>query len=217
MKQKFTLIATFIFFTVLTSKAQVSKGDIIVGGNLGFTTGTQKDVDGNKNSTTNFSIQPSFGKVYKENKIIGIIARYRYLGNGDNSELNTNSYGAGIYLRQYKPLGKGFYVFVQESLNADFNHLKNFYGSPADIQDTKETNLYVTINPGFACDLSKRFQLELLFLNNLISAGYSHQTVKYEPSALYNDYKSNYFYINSNFDWSQLSSLNVGVKIFFGR
>jgi len=40
MKQKFTLIATFIFFTVLTLKAQVSKGDIIVGGNLGFTTGT---------------------------------------------------------------------------------------------------------------------------------------------------------------------------------
>ncbi len=68
-----------------------------------------------------------------------------------------------------------------------------------------------------AYDLSKRFQLEILFFNDLLSASYNHSKLisHYNGSDLIRKYSS--FSAGANFTGSQLTSLNIGAKIFFGR
>lgn len=216
MQTKFTLVLAALLCAAVTTKAQVSKGNTILGGNFSFTN-THYGSGSNVNATY-FSIAPSVGKVYKDNKVAGITLRYQYNGN-QIPELRTSSYGAGIFLRQYKSLGKGFYIFLQESLNANFDRYKYYtsFDTTSVIRDNKNLNLSIAINPGLAYDLSKRIQLELLFLNNLISAGYTHTTESYEIGN--NDIKSKQtsFYASSNNDITQFTAINVGVKIFFGR
>src|SRR5213596_2595306 len=125
MQTKFTLVLAVMLCAAVTTKAQVSKGNIVLGGNFSFT--NTSSGSGSPNSTY-FFVSPNLGKVYKENRIVGFNLNYGYNGNID-PDLRTSSYGAGIYLAQYRPLGKGFLIFLKESLNAYFYHLKNYSSS----------------------------------------------------------------------------------------
>lgn len=220
MVQKFTLIATLFACISLTSKSQIEKGNVLVGGNLAFNS-TTRDPAGLSGPTSGLSISPSVAWACKNNRLAGVLLTYRHTGN-ENKELNTNSYGAGVFLRQYKPLGKsGFYVFAQESLNYNNNEYRQFVSgySGSYILKSKADDISTGINPGFAFDLTNKVQLELL-LNNLVSLGYS-QT---KSSSIFNtngipsfSYKEHSFYINSDFNLDQLSNINVGVKFILGK
>jgi len=215
MQTKFTLVLAVVLCTAVTSKAQVSKGNIVLGGNFSF---NNINYGSGSNDATYFSIAPGFGKVYKDNRVAGFTLRYQYNGS-QISDLRTNSYGAGIFLRQYKPLGKGFYIFLQESLSANFDKYKYFstFDTASVLRNNKNLNLAIVVNPGLAYDLSKRIQLELLFLNNLLSAGYLHSTESFEIDNNDIESKQNSFYASSNNETTPLTSINVGVKLFFGR
>jgi len=137
------------------------------------------------------------------------------------SALNTNSFSAGVYLLQYKPLGNGFYVFTQEALNFGLDQNKNIVANDPEnvIDNQKQYSVNITFNPGVAYDLNKKLQLELLVFNNLISAGYAHTTHNFTKTqnSSYLDYRENNFYLSSNLDWSQLSSISIGMKIYLNR
>jgi hypothetical protein len=77
--------------------------------------------------------------------------------------------------------------------------------------NNKTYQVSFTVSPGLAYDLGKNFQLEIILLNNLLSATYSHTDAK--ATGVKNDN----FSIGSNLDFAQISSLNLGAKIFFGR
>jgi len=199
----------------IISKAQVSKGNIVLGGNFSFTTSGYGD---GSSYSTYFFVSPSLGKVYKENRIVGFNLNYGYNGNID-PDLRTSSYGAGFYLTQYKPLGKGFLIFLKESLNTYYSHLKNYSSTNQGtfISDNKSLSVGITINPGVAYDLSKKIQLELVFLNDLISAGYVHtKNVELGNPSNFR-FEQNSFYASTDNSVSNLTSLNIGAKIFFGR
>lgn len=199
-------------------KAQVSKDATILGGNLAFMHVSGRDDASNKTKTTNVSIAPSFAKAYKDNKVWGVVLKYRYSGNA-NPDLKTNSFGAGVFLRQYKSVAKSFYIFTQETLTLDLNQYKNIVSiSYPDviIEKQKQYSVNVAFNPGIAYDMSRKLQLELLFFNNLISAGYSHIKNTFTSSS-YPDSKENSFYLSSNLDWSQLSAISIGMRIYLNR
>jgi hypothetical protein len=211
MKTTFTLLI-ISFLTVATTSlhAQISKGSIALGGNLSFTTGSQK-TESEKQNETNILFSPSLLNFYKENKAVGFSLDYGYIKYPASKQ---NTYGAGIFLRQYKPLGKGFYFFVQEALN--YNYSKATWDSLAQqpYQKVTSNTISVVVNPGIAYDISKRFQIELIFLNNLISASYSNG----KNEGLNNEVeKDNAFSVGAFLDASQLSYANIGFKIFFGR
>lgn len=217
MYTKFTLLLAVSIVTATIANAQISKNDLILGGNFSLNLNSQKNEGANTTTTTNFSIAPSIGKVYKDNHVIGFIAKYKFSGVNNNSNLNTNSFGAGVYLRQYKPLGKGFYLFAQESLNADYDHIRTIHIEPNVIEDDKVTNIYIAFNPGVSYDINKRLQLELLFLNNFLSLGYQTQNTKFENTSAYTNYKNNVFYASSNSDFGLWNSVSLGAKIFLNR
>jgi len=208
MKQ-IKLLAIAILLIATTSHAQINKGITALGGNLSFGTASVKTDNGFKQTSTFLTISPSFITAYKDNRAVGFNLSYQYTKNTSASS-KFNGYGAGIFLRQYKPLGKSFYVFAQEALN--FQYAKN---SPDTINyiNSKSINVMFTANLGIAYDLSKKIQLELLLFNNLISAEYSHL----KSTTISGIVKSDNFNIGANLDGSQLTSLNIGAKIFFGR
>ncbi len=174
--------------------------------------GTSSIKGDNVNSFTNTSllVSPSFMTVYKDNRAVGFNLSYQYYKSRSTSQ-KTNGYGAGIFLRQYKPLGKGFYIFAQEALN--FRYAK-ISPDTTDFLNSKTISIAFTANPGIAYDLSKKVQLELLLFNNFLSAEYSHLTSTSIPDGTT---KTNSFNIGANLDGSQLGYLNIGAKIFFGR
>lgn len=216
MQKKLPFFLAAILCATVSSKAQISKENIVLGGNFSF---SNTNSGSSTPNITKFTISPSLGKVYKENRIAGFNLNYQYQGNSVDHDLNTSSYGAGIYLAQYKPLGKNFYILIRESLNGNFGHLRynTIYNSNPAIQDDKNFSLSLTINPGVAYDLNKKIQLELLFLNNLISAGYTttKSTTEFNTGSFY--LKQNNFYATSNSNLAEIASLNIGAKIFFGR
>lgn len=205
MNKKNTLAIFTCLFTA-ASFAQISKGTTFIGGNAGLNVGTYKS-GAFKDTYTSFSVFPSFGFTYKENRVAGFLLNYQHNNNG-NQLPPSNIYGAGVFLRQYKPLGKGFYVFAQEALNFNYTKLK---GDSVAYNYTKALNIFANVNPGLAYDLTKRMQVELLF-NDLITVGYNHYDYLI-PS----NYKQSNFYINSSFNLSQLSSVNLGIRFLLGR
>jgi len=214
MNTKFTLFIAALTIAVL-SHAQINKGSTALGGNLSFNTSSVESPQ-DKYTNTSVTIAPAFMSFYKNNHVFGFVLRYTHQETS-YYQLKTNSYGAGAFLRQYKFLGKGFYVFAQEALNFDANEYKSVLsGDVAIIVDNKEKSVNITANPGLAFDVSKKFQLELLFFNNLLSAGYSHATSRPDNVSHPLD-TENSFFLNANLDFSQISSLNIGAKIFFGR
>jgi hypothetical protein len=214
MNTKFTLLLFTTLTIAVASNAQISKGSSALGGNLSFSTATNNYASG-KQKQSNIFIAPSLMMINKDNHAIGFNIYYSHL-NADISG-KSNVYGAGVFLRQYKPLGKGFYIFAQEALS--YNYGKGSVDSSMyySFVDNISNEINVTVNPGIAYDLSKRFQLELLFFNNLLSASYERSKLISHYNGTDLVQKFNSFSAGANLAGSQLTSLNIGAKIFFGR
>ena len=215
MKLKFTLSQLAFIFIALTSKAQINKDVIALGGNLNFNTLTAKS-ESDKRKQTSITISPSFMLFNKENRAIGFNLNYGHLDVDISGSSNT--YGAGIFLRQYKPLSKSFYVFAQEALM--YNYTKGLVDSSTyySFVDNRSHQVSLTVNPGIAYDLSKHFQLEILFFSNLLSVSYSHsQLLTHDNNGADEMRKYNSLNAGANFSASQLTSLTIGAHFFFGK
>src|SRR5690348_10084827 len=121
MKKIFILAVSVLFFHAASINAQITKGSVFLGGN--FSGGSQKIKNTNSGATnysnSSFTITPVFGKVIRENLVLGADAGYSFYKNemyNAASIQKQHGYSAGIFLRQYRPLGKGFYIFLQERL-----------------------------------------------------------------------------------------------------
>src|SRR5688500_14694907 len=109
MKRIQLLIASSLFI-VSTANAQISKGSILLGGNLSFS--SVKSEDGIKQPNLNLNLSPSIGKAIKENLIVGVGLGYsRYRNGPKGSEIEySNKYGGDLFVRKYYPLGRNFYL-----------------------------------------------------------------------------------------------------------
>src|SRR5450432_479199 len=110
--RKFTflfLVITFLF--TVTTNAQIKKGSVFLGGDIGGSTQKTKDNGTAINSQDGLSISPVFGKAIKENLILGADAIFSLYKDKDANPVpytnqRNNSYGAGIFIRKYKPIRK---------------------------------------------------------------------------------------------------------------
>ena len=177
MKKHFYLLLLFFAITFY-SQAQVSKGTILLGGNVGFSSQKTENPPGStpdESKNTYISLSPSIGKAIKDNLVAGINLNYAYsktteTTSGVKSDQKTNSYGLGVFLREYIPLGKGFSVFTQETLGG-------FYSKTTSdgLQLSTATSVALGFYPGIAYNITKQVQLETGF-TDLFSIGYSHST-----------------------------------------
>ena len=169
-------IPVIIGFSLLSSVglAQFNKGTTLLGGDLSF--GFNKAKDGAlEYKTSGFTFSPVFAKAVKENKFWGVTASFSY-NESTPSFPNTSSKftgaGAGIFYRQYKPLLRNLYAYINTGIFSAFG--KNKYRNGTDyFVDDKNFTASLIITPGISIAASKKLFLEC-GINNIASINYSH-------------------------------------------
>lgn len=206
----------FILSAVLISvsaNAQFKKGDILLGGNLGFSTSTSSDTATGNSVSVNVTV----GKAINESTVFGVNLLYApfwsnyyfgYNGIALDSYLQ-NDFGVGVFFRKYKSLGKDFFLFGEAGANfgwttqsgKDFNDVK--------VLTASGYSATVNVMPGFAYRVSKKFFLELS-IQNLFYAQYSSSKTTIQ-SIDYN--KNSGFSIGTSLSSGLLSDVGVGFRL----
>jgi hypothetical protein len=214
----------YLFFCLILtgfiSHAQISKGMIMLGGNLSYdkSSFTSSSLPGTTPvKSTDLGLNPSFGKAIKDNLVLGFDVTYGHstgtpsLGYSENG----NNFGGGVFIRKYKPLGNGFYLFGQSRIGGGYSHSSSTSPNTEPVSDvTNGFNLSLQFAPGIAYALNRKWQLEIS-LPNFFAVNYTHskETVTYtgQPSE-----------VNTNNNFSAISTLtgtndlSVGLRYFIG-
>jgi hypothetical protein len=194
MKQKclFFLIAVTC---ALTTRAQIGKGSLSVGGSIGFNQIKSKgDVSITSTSkTTTTTISPAIGVAIKENLVFGIRVNYMKNKQKSNYDVMTTNYlntdieavGGGIFLRRYVPVINRLYVFGEGNAtytNLKENSIQGYYTSKNE-RKTKAWSTGLSFTPGISYGVSKKFQIEGGF-NSLFSVTYAKSKTKYNGTPM---------------------------------
>lgn len=178
-------VAAFAF----TTQAQTEKGNVLLGGNVGFNT---SKIDGAAKSDVNFSIVPSVGYFVSDNFAIGTGVGYNY--NKQVSDKNLNqAFEVSPFGRYYVDLSDQFKFFGQLSVPMAFGNNK-YVDEQGEVGDkyATTTNIGVNVAPGFAFFPTKRIGIEVS-MNGL---GYNHFNVKNEITG--NETKANSFGLDAD-------------------
>lgn len=204
--KKMIVLAVMGLFGTQFAKAQVAKGDILVGGTVGINTGSYKanDAIDDKETTTEFYISPKVGYALSDTWMIGVFAGTNFYTEKDEvagveDKYNTSMIIPGVFVRHYHVLGGSKFAF--------FGEANVGYGFGQTKQDgtkiSKESGIYANIQPGISYFVTKCFVIEGVFggLN------YSNETSEAEGT----DIKSK----TSAFDFQFTKQFNLGVSFLF--
>ncbi|MEP6747717.1 MAG: hypothetical protein ABJB86_08325 [Bacteroidota bacterium] len=206
------LLSIFIFLVGTTVHAQIKKGAVLLGGGIEFSTQDTKSSGPQNGTSSGINFSPAFGKAIKENEIIGADLTFSYSKNESNNTYSqkTSSYGIGFFIRKYKELGKGFYLFGQTRAGVSYNKVQNRdQQTPTTSYVSKGYGMQVTIYPGLAYAVSKKLQLEA-GLSNLAYIQFNHMQTAYDLNT-YPSLTTNNFSLGSSL--SNLAGLTVGFRV----
>jgi hypothetical protein len=214
----------YLFFCLLLtgfiSHAQIAKGTILLGGNLEYneSSASSNTASGtSSNKATGLGLSPSFGKAIKDNLVLGFDVTYTHNTNSEGPGYSdkADGFGAGVFLRKYKPLGNGFYLFGQSRLGGNYSH-----GSATAPNTTNEPVSDITngfgfslqFYPGIAYAINRRWQLEIA-LPNFFELNYnnSKETVTYTGQSTEIN-KGNNFGVTSAL--TDANEFTVGIRYF---
>jgi hypothetical protein len=172
-------IALVTLIICQSSSAQIKKGATLLGGQL--IVNTQRSSNSsivNPYSSGWITIAPAFGKAIKEDLVLGGELSFGYSGtkyDGSSYQENrSNSYGAHIFLRRYRTLGKGFFLFGEARTGFDYGHTRYLNPQSPSTEYTQNTaSADLSFYPGLAYTLTNKLQLEAGF-TNLALIRYSH-------------------------------------------
>jgi hypothetical protein len=208
MKKISTCMCCVLIFSY-ASHAQFAKGSKLIGGNFSVFS-TAHTLDGIENKYTSISIAPSIGKFYKQNRMFGVSVSVSTTFRKDRAD--DYGYGAGIFLRQYKPLAKSaFLLFIEENASASRERSKQFtWGSNDFYQQYSYHRIALGISPGLAYSLSRNLQLEASIPSFLL---FHYQAMKTKGVGSSSpEEKNNSFVFSSGLSSTALGDLSVGVR-----
>lgn len=209
--QKRILLAVFTVTVATGVNAQIKKGALLLGGQLSFNSQKNESTAPNvyvSNSNSLF-ISPAFGKAVKENLFVGVDLVYshgKYQTSSTSKQL-SDGYGAGFFVRQYKALGKGFYLFGQARVGGVYN--KQAYTDQVQANNnssTKGFTVQLGFYPGVSYAVSKKLQVEAGF-SNLAALRYEHLKQTFANSST--------VYTTNSFSFSSSLSSFAGPTIGF--
>ena len=202
------LLVLSSFFLLQTSHAQIAKGTIMAGGNLGFQFSTDHQSNG---SMVNFSFDPLLGGFIAKNFVLGITPLIKY-GQQSGKQDSTHSYthsqltiGAGPFVRYYIKIGEKAYVFFHAAPLTLAAEWDRYYAK----DPTQVYQRYATINwavgPGVSITIAKGIALEIAAYYN----GYWHQNNQYQNGSLFGPAGPSFV------DHGMV--LNVGFQVYFEK
>lgn len=214
MGKLFTLIAIAVLASI-SINAQISKGSILLGGGIGYSSQENK-LEGStiENKTSNFYISPAIGIAVKENLIAGgDLSFSSQFQDNMNNEAIINYYGAGIYMRKYFPIASRFYIFGQGRVGANIFDGETTQGTDY-ISTNKGYNVNVGIYPGISFQVNKKLHLETGF-NNLVYIQYENGKIKTQSLGNVSNATSKSFSVNSSLN--NMSGFYVGLRLLLAR
>jgi opacity protein-like surface antigen len=172
MKQKFLLSLVFVCMFIVSTRAQISKGAIWLGGQAGYSQSSDKSGSITNQKQTGFTISPAVGKAVKDNLIVGIAANYVHYKtkSGQGSSRKDNTYGGGLFIRKYIPVVSRLYIFGDA--RAYFNRVKSEDESGGYTSKIKGVDVGIAVTPGVSYAVTKSIQIET-GLNSLFNTRYS--------------------------------------------
>lgn len=208
-----------------SARAQVKKGDILLGGNIGFSSynyNPGNPNNGPQENQTGVNVTPSVAWAIKDNLLEGFDLLYAGSNSTEKasspttyeSSLDEHTYGAGFFLRKYKYLGAGFSVFAQGRLGGNYSNTKNTnYDGDGTQDNEKSYGISLGFYPGLAYAVSSRIQVEMGF-QNLVAATYSNtkEDVLNPAGSVATTNKINSFSINTGLGGS-LQSFALGIRV----
>jgi outer membrane protein with beta-barrel domain len=214
LMQKYIYVSLLFIAASLGCRAQIKQGSWLLGGDFTFASNTSNQPDGTpySNKNTSFSITPSLGKAIRDNLILGFDLSYNHQRsttvqpNPPDEESTYNQYGVGVFMREYKPVGSNFSLFLQERVGGGFAKITNTNSSNA-----TSMSFTMGLSPGVAYSVTRKLQLETGF-QNLLYANYAHTKIGEDPSAV----KNTNFSVGTNLGYA-FQNLIVGVRFLFGR
>lgn len=201
MKKMIVMAALALFGTQL-AKAQFSKGDIMLGGNVNVKSESSKDKQtDNKTTSTSFGVSPKVGLALNEHWMVGIHVGTHFGFDKNEKGIKDRStvIAPGVFVRNYHMIGSSKFAFFGE---AQASYL--FGQTKHDGNKTGTSNGFeVAVKPGIGYFVTKRFMIEGAFGG----VSYSYNTIKAEPTG----FKTN----KSAFNFDFPKEFNVGVNFIF--
>jgi hypothetical protein len=208
----------YLFIIVLliatTTNAQIAKDKMLVGGLLSSYS-NKTDYQNSSQKYNNAVIGLSLGKLIKENKVLGVnvsFSPFKQINQSSSTnEIKGNTTNIGIFYRQYKALGKGFYFFGEGEGGFTGSNRKETATPGGSIRETKSTGVFFGFTPGVSYQAYKKFFIDLS-LPGLLNMRYldSKFTDKTNPNS---NSQSKEFLFTSNLQSpSVLGNLGIGVR-----
>lgn len=212
--RKLYFLAVICLLAITITHAQIRKGSTFLGGDISAS--TQKSQTGTDPvlRQSGFTISPVFGKAIKDNLVLGGDLSYGH-SKYDNvgSEQKINVYGAGIFLRKYKPLGSsGFFIFLQG--RAGYRYLESTIDTWTTAYDqVKNHTINISAYPGLSYAISRKLHLETGF-NNVVSVNYFTEKREIAGGTV-TTVKNSGFSISSSLN--NISNLYLGFRVLLGK
>lgn len=205
--KKMIVLAVVGLFGTQFAKAQVAKGDFLVGGTVGINSTSIKPDDSNddtKTTTTNFYISPKVGYALSDKWMIGVFATTDFTTKNEETpaldvKTKTSMITPGVFVRNYHMIGGSKFAFFGEAnVGYGFGQTK--------IEDNKistQSRLVANIQPGISYFVTKCFVIEGVFggLN------YTNETSELEATNI----KAK----SSTFDFQFTKQFGLGVSFLF--
>jgi len=212
MKTKILLSFALLFFTVINTNAQITKGRYLLGGSAAY---YNSSTDNSNSAYLNLQ----FGKVVKLNTVVGITGSLSASKNHyGNNGYKLYQYNAGIFYRKYKPLVEKLNFFAE--MDAVFQHGSNYGTYFFNVGQNLYTNLngiQLSFIPGLSYAVTKNLQLELT-MPNLATISYaSIKTVDSKLPAGVSPQKGNNFSANVNLNANLINNFGIGFKFLLGK
>ena len=211
--QKRILLAVLAVTVAAGGNAQIKKGALLLGGQLSFNSQKNESTAPNAYSTTNNAvfISPAFGRAIRENLIAGFDLLYshgKYQASPNAKQL-SDGYGAGFFIRRYKELGKGFYLFGQARVGGMYNQQRyTDLAQPSANASSRGFTAQLGFYPGVSYAVSKKLQVEAGF-SNLAALRYEH--TRQTPAGNNPVYTSNAFSFSSSL--SSFAGPSIGFQV----
>jgi tetrahydromethanopterin S-methyltransferase subunit G len=213
--KNYCLLIVGLFFAIFL-QAQIKQNAVLLGGRLGQNNNLLRSVNSEEKKST-LIIQSAIGKAVKENKVVGVLLGFSFDNNRnintglDTSTRKVNVVNIGIFYRQYKKIGKDFYLFGEVETGYRSVRSNNKLSSIIGDVRISENAWFTNFNLGAAYQLSKKIQLELIMPNiGIMEYGITKRT---STVASVSDYKNKGFSFDSNISSNTfLSNLQIGFR-----
>lgn len=152
-------IASAMFHSGIFS--QVSKGSLLLGGDLSLFTQEQKTASGTASKNNGFSFSPLIGIATRTDIIQGGYLQIGYSKSTNNissAVTKNDNIGVGYFFRKYSVIKNNFSGFIQGNAGVGFS--TSSFEFQTTMNKSKQTSLGINISPGLSYKVSRKLHLE---------------------------------------------------------